>query len=237
MHSDVQLSLLSDRPTTRPVTEVVPAALQAFHGAGNAKRANLQDEVTLADKLETRRKNTAKSMIAPGTRKQEIYTPPELIEAINKVWPHIALDPCSGPESTVGALRSYYTPPSVVLTPTGKQKIVYIPVGGDCVDGLTASWEDYTFANPPYKLLKDWMLKGHAEGHIQEREVMMLVPARGHRTWFRDVVATCSEVCDLNPVKFVGYKSAFPAPLLMIYFGAFREMFKEAFSGKLGDCR
>ncbi len=232
-----QLNLLSDRPTTRPITEAVPDALKAFYGAGNAKRAAEAELPTLADKAEERRKNTAKSMIAPGTRKQEIYTPPVLIEAILKVWPHIALDPCSGPESIVGAQRSFYTPPSVVLTPTGKQKIVYIPVGGDSVDGLTTEWVDYTYANPPYKLLKDWLLKARVEGDIQEREVMMLVPARGHRTWFRDVLASASEVCDLNPVKFVGYKSAFPAPLLMVYWGAFREIFKNAFSGKIGDCR
>lgn len=228
-----------------PITQAAPECLQSFYGAGNAKREQITilyeqpdpEPETLKERARKNRNATAKSMISPGERPQEIYTPQVLIDAILKVWPHVALDPCSGPGSIVGAIDSCYLPPSATLGKTGKVKVEYLPVGGDSRDGLTTPWVDYTYVNPPYKLLKDWLMKGRVEGQDEGREVIMLVPARGHRTWFRDVVATCNEICDLNPVKFVGYKSTFPAPLLALYWGVNTSLFREAFSGKIGDCR
>ena len=59
-------------------------------------------------------------------RKQEIFTPPVLLEAIGKVWPEgIALDPCPHPEALVAA-------------------------EGYAEDGLKIRWVTRTYANPPF---------------------------------------------------------------------------------------
>lgn len=208
-----------------------PKCLKAFYGARKASRSSAPTEIFTADQ---KRRNTAKSMIAPGDRPQEIYTPPVILEAVLKVWPRIALDPCSGPGSLIYADTHYYVSPSIVLTKSGKPKTVYTVNPGE-IDGLTQKWVDYTYVNPPFNLLKAWLMKARHEGQ-DEIELMFLSPARGHRKWYRDVLHTCTSVCDLDPVKFVGFKSAFPTPLVMLYWGQNPNLFANAFE-QLGDVR
>lgn len=87
-------------------------------------------------------------------------TPAKLLDAVRKVGV-IALDPCSHPHSSVGALESYTLP----------------------VNGLEQSWADHkdkglAFVNPPYgrKLLK-WVVKSVIE-QGRGLEVILLIPAR-----------------------------------------------------------
>lgn len=182
------------------------------------------------------RKNTAKSMISPGDRPQEICTPKPIIDALLRVWPHIALDPCSHPESIVGALDTYYVPGRVVAHPkSGKPKLVFV-AEGDEVDGLKAEWTNYTFVNPPFSVLEPWLDKARDEGFAARKEVAVLAPTRGHRKWFRDAVASATSVIDLDPVAFLGHKSSFPAPLCMIYWGDSKALFEFSFE-ELGDPR
>jgi hypothetical protein len=77
-------------------------------------------------------------------------------------------------------------------------------------EGLTAPWVDATFINPPFNVLKLWLLKSLEEtcDHV------MLVPVRTHRPWWRDW-AIASEVVYLDPVKFEGHDQSFPAPLCL----------------------
>lgn len=197
-----------------------PDCLQSSYGAGNAKR-------------EEARKATARAAIGPGDRPQEIYTPQEIITAILKVWPCIALDPCTGPASLIPANNTCYVKPRYVSTASGKVKTVFRADESE-IDGLLVRWPDYTYVNPPFALLKDWLCKARHEG--EDSEVMMLAPARGNRRWFRDVTATCSKICDLDPIKFVGFTSAFPQALVMLYWGENTSVFEYAFE-RLGDCR
>lgn len=232
-------------PTVSVTAENAPDCLRSLYGAGNAKRvAKAQSQL---DERETRRKNTAKSLSCPGAREQEIYTPLAIVAAIKRMWPLIALDPCSGPRSVVGAERCYSVSPSIVpmldakgnarLDKEGniKTKVVYVPLAGE-TDGKAARWEDYTYCNPPFKFLKDWMMKARHEGE-DGLEVLLLAPSRAHRKWFRDVAATATSICDLDPVKFMGFKSAFPGPMQMLYWGQLKNLFKHEFHGILGDCR
>lgn len=211
--------------------DTAPKCLKSFYGARKASRSSAPTELFDRD---TKRKNTAKSLIAPGDRPQEIYTPPVILEAILKVWPKIALDPCTGPDSLVPAENTYYVSPSVVLTKSGKPKTVFTVNPGE-VDGKSQPWVDYTYVNPPFSQLKDWLLKARHEGQ-DDIELMFLSPARGQRKWYRDVLYTCTSVCDLDPVKFVGYKSAFPPALVMLYWGQNPNLFAHAFAN-LGDVR
>lgn len=205
--------------------------LQAFYGArkGRKKKSTALALVPVTGgKLAT-----VKALISPGERPQEIYTPACVIEALLRVWPHIALDPCSGPRSIVGALDTFYVPGRV----DGNGKLQF-QAAGDEQDGLSEPWVDYTYVNPPYSILKVWMDKARFEGTRTGRnvEVAMLAPTRGHRTWFRDACASATSVIDLDPVKFVGFKSTFPAPLCMIYWGSTKSLFELAFEA-LGDAR
>lgn len=206
--------------TTIPIVDVETTALQAFFGAGEAKR-----------------KARAAALIGPGYRPQEIYTPACIRDALLQVWPHIALDPCSGPNSIMEAHETFYVPPTVIVSKTGRKRVVYVPGEGD-TDGLAQPWQHYTFVNPPYGNLKKWMDKISWEGSPrgERREVAALVPWRGHRAWFRDAIATCTSIVDLDPLAFVGFKNTFPAPLVMLYWGESKSLFELAFEA-LGDAR
>lgn len=128
----------------------------------------------------------------PGPRRQEIYTPKVILDAIAKFWPDgIALDPCSGPDSIVESDARLF----------------------ESDNGLAHPWPARTYVNPPYRYLKDWML--HAD---QFDEWIMLCPVRTNRTWWREV-GYRSFICWLDPVKFVGYDQVFPAPLCLMYRG------------------
>jgi len=155
------------------------------------------------------RKNTAKSMICPGERKQEIYTPQCIIDGLLKLWGDIYLDPCSGPESLVPAQCHY---------------------SGICLedDGLQNRWMPRTYVNPPFKHLKFWLLKAQQEA-VSFPNIVLLCPTRHHRKWFRAALRSADCTIYLNPLKFHGYKQAFPAPLCLIGWNVTVERFKDAF--------
>lgn len=69
----------------------------------------------------------------------------------------------------------------------------------------------------------------HSEG-----ESVMLVPNRTQRDWFRTWRDEVDGLFELNPQKFLGYKQAFPAPLVLGYVGDRIDRFWWAFEG-LGD--
>jgi hypothetical protein len=212
-----------------PVTGVrlkpaAPKALRSLYGASDRQKA------------------TVKSLISPGERPQEIYTPESIVDAILAVWPHIALDPCYGPGSIVPASEAYYVPPRYEVTykknktgaVTEKTVTVFKAAPGE-LDGLVEPWLDYTYCNPPFKHLAAWLKKACLEGANGEKEIMLLCPTRGNRKWFRAAKKKATKVLELDPLKFLGYASAFPAPLCIFYFGQAGAVFEQAFK-HLGDC-
>jgi len=185
---------------------------------------------------EQSRRNTAKSLISPGERPQEILTPRPLLNAIRAMWPSIALDPCGSPDSIVYADETYCVSPSVVRK-GDKTSIHYLPGTPGEVDGLTAPWVDYTYCNPPFKSLSTWLDKATTEATARGLEVLMLAPARTNRRWFRAATRTCSSICELDPVVFEGFDQAFPAPLWMLYWGTLTNLFEFEFDQVLGGVR
>ena len=155
------------------------------------------------------RRNIAKSMISPGTdRPQEIYTPQSVIDVVLATFGEIVLDPCSGPDSIVPARIKY--------DGTAEQW-----------DGLLSRWFRKTYFNPPYKNLRDWLIKADAEAS-QARPIIGLFPVRPHRKWFRDLLLNRSgvEIVYLDPLKFRGYDQAFPAPLCLVLWCTDSEMIR-----------
>lgn len=128
-------------------------------------------------------------------RKQEILSPPEVIQFCLGFWGEesIGLDPCSSglPEE---------------LT---KASVAYLK------EGLDLPWSDCTYVNPPFKDLKKWMHKASIEAEKGHR-IVMLCPVRGHRDWWHEYRDTASVEVQLKPLKFVGYAGAFPAPLCLL---------------------
>lgn len=176
---------------------------------------------------------TVKSLTSPGERPQEIYTPQYIVDAILKVWGTVQFDPCWGPGSLVPSLTHAYVPPRYEIPAVGKPKLVF-RAAEDEEDGLVVAWPDRTYVNPPFKFLKAWMAKARSEAR-SGAEIMLLCPVRPHRVWWRQTHVEASAVCYLNPVKFEGYKSTFPQPMCLMYFGAMGHLFEAAFA-ELGDC-
>lgn len=170
-------------------------ALQTLWGSGDPER-------------DRSRKNTAKSMISPGTRPQEIYTPQIVLDVVAEVWPEgIALDPCAGPDSLVQAFDEY--------------------CGGLHTDGLVAPWANRTYFNPPYKDLKAWLFKAAVES-TKGHEIIGLFPVRTHRRWWREIIFEADAISWMDPLKFKGYLQAFPAPLCLVYWGKRTVQFNNA---------
>jgi hypothetical protein len=200
-----------------------PKALRAFYGASDKQK----------------RDNTAKSVICPGEREQAIDTPEEIVEGLLRFWGGIALDPCSSPSSIVPADVKFYVPPRIEVYHgradgklVEKTRTVFKAVPGEKC-GLTDAWVDGTYANPPFKFLKDWLAKAQKEAK-RTPEIIVLGPVRSQRKWWRAAARSATKVIYLDPVKFRGYRIGFPQGLCLMYWGEFTNLFVEAFE-KLGE--
>lgn len=226
MHAtdNLGVSEVCDEPATGVRLKPAPKALRSLYGASDRQKKD----------------NTVKALTSPGDRPQEIYTPTIVEDCILKVWPSIELDPCWGPGSVLQAMEAYYVPPRIELRRVGKKGAkemkaytVFKAQPGE-MDGLEEDWRDYTFVNPPFKDLQAWLEKAQREAE-KGFEIILLGPTRGHRKWFRAARKSTTRFCELNPLAFVGHKSAFPAPLFVAYWGQAGSVFEEAFR-PLGDC-
>ena len=130
----------------------------------------------------------------PAERKQEVLTPQCIIDVCNKLWGRIEFDPCPHPDARTGAVSE----------------------APNNLSGMRVTWSNKTYINPPYKDLKDWL----EYGQKQVGEQIWLVPVRTHRKWWRHWRDSWLDAhVELDPLKFVGYKQVFPAPLLLGYRG------------------
>lgn len=138
---------------------------------------------------------------------QEVRTPPDVIARIVRAFGghSIALDPCAPTRSAPSFHADRYV--------------------REAENGLLFPWVDRTYANPPFADLAPWLEKAHQTAREAEAEglcprIALLVPARTHRAWFQDALISCTRhngaATFLRPVKFVGHKGAFPAPLALL---------------------
>ena len=148
---------------------------------------------------------TRECVAMPGLRKQEILTPATILDPVVALWGEIELDPCADLAKHVQAKRHLHS------------------------EGLATPWADGTFVNPPYGTLKDWLAHALAQVEDGPLEIIMLIPVRPHRKWWRAAARETSAIVYLDPVKFVGYSSAFPAPLCLFYFGSYPDLIHDAF--------
>lgn len=140
-----------------------------------------------------------RSLYGYGERPQEILTPMSVLAPLLAEWGSIELDPCACDASIVPAAMRYYGPPRDA-------------------GGLVLPWLDRTYCNPPFKDLKAWLARAREES-MRGLRIAVLAPVRTHRAWFRNALDSATRVQWLDPVKFVGYDQAFPAPLCLLRWG------------------
>lgn len=140
-------------------------------------------------------------------RPQDINTPQFLIDAILELWPEgITCDPCYN--ATCLIKPKYFFDGSHV-----------------CMDGLSRHWPDFTYANPPYNKLKDWLTKP-----VPGREHLLLAPCRPNRRWYCEAIGTFPITCWLKPFPFDGHTQPYPTPVALAYWGTRIKKFNQIFS-------
>lgn len=151
-------------------------------------------------------------------------TPPKYVCAVRKVFGGtIALDPCSNPQSVVGAQVEYQLPDH---------------------DGLRSSWDYPTiYVNPPYgadrqrgTTIKDWLRRCARAREEYGSEVLALVPVATNTKHWKDYVFGVADAIAFlydTRLKFLvngndGGKGA-PMSCAMIYWGEHIERFEDIF--------
>lgn len=125
----------------------------------------------------------------------------------------VGLDPCSNPNSIVGAATEWSL------------------AHGD--DGLVPSWQSRgpVYCNPPYGrgVIDRWAAKIALEGALGA-ELVALLPARVDTHWFQ-AMWTAHAICFwTGRVKFLGAETGAPFPSCLPYWGEHVEAFRKAFS-------
>lgn len=185
----------------------------------------------------TRRRKDATGALFDGSKSgkriQRVYTPPEIVGILHGLWPEgIMCDPCSGPESLVDAMIRIMPPANgcrymtkiPLLGDDGEPvadeegDLVYIPAPPGC-----PLWPQRTYLNPEFAILEPWLRQ-----FSESTEVVGLFPVRPQRAWWREFILTDAVACAwLDPIKFVGHKQTFPAPLVLAYRGDRRHVYTE----------
>jgi hypothetical protein len=152
----------------------------------------------------------------PAERSQEILTPQPIVNFVLRLWPEgISMDPCAStdPRNLVDAVVKVFKPGPNTMTGAG---------------GLDVNWHDRTYVNPPFKELQAWLAKASVSAVPPRPRVVLLCPVRSHRSWWRRAARFARVVVELDPVKFVGYDDAFPAPLCLMVWGSSPQEVHEA---------
>jgi len=86
-------------------------------------------------------------------------------------------------------------------------------------DGLSRSWGDRTFCNPPYgKAIGLWLKKAYQESH-QAKLVVCLIPSRTDTQWWHDYVMKAEEIRFIRGrLKFGGSQNSAPFPSAIVIF-------------------
>lgn len=228
----------------------MPDALNSLYGKGHVNATRTRECVAM-----------------PGVREQRVLTSQPIIDGLLQFWPQgIAYDAAGAPGSLVGAAastekrglidpwpdRTYCNPPYGIslrdpmneAEPWAREQVIRAEqrehVANCKAEGLKAAALRFPKDSGlpiPKAGLADWL---QMQLTMSLGESIMLVPNRTHRKWLRAWRQRCAALIELDPVTFVGFPQAFPAPLVLgLYTGnptasARRNAFWAAFAD-LGD--
>lgn len=67
-------------------------------------------------------------------------------------------------------------------------------------NGLESPWDSFgwTFCNPPYSEVGEWVHKAFEEFLVYSRRSLLLVPVRSDQTWWHEIVINPEGVCDVE---------------------------------------
>lgn len=174
-------------------------------------------------------KNTHRIMVSSAN--EHWPSPQTILGPIKSRLGQIHLDPCSNPDSIVGAKHNFYGPPS--------EKFPNLP---NNKDGLLETWQvgGIVYVNPPYgRKIGPWIKKCSTEGALakelkQGTEIILLGPARTDTKWFQRFVLPTADSVILweGRLKFEGAKAPAVFPSFIAYWGHRPIDFKIAFVGK-----
>lgn len=171
-------------------------------------------------------------------------TPPEVVDiAQAALGGRIHLDPCSNPQSVVGAAVAWCWPETDGLAEKWGERTAYVnpPFGTIRVHRETrviVDADDWKLMDAgeraPYvaKTIGMWTAKARMEHERNGTEACLLIPAAvDTRPWHRDVWPVASAIGFFEGrLKFLGAESCAPMACALAYFGHRPRRFAEAFS-------
>jgi phage N-6-adenine-methyltransferase len=86
-------------------------------------------------------------------------------------------------------------------------------------NALNKDWAGICWMNPPYKNMKEWIIKAYNESIINNSIVVCLIPARTNTNWWHDYCMKGEIRFIKGRPKFEGCKHGLPQPLAIIIFG------------------
>ena len=136
-------------------------------------------------------------------REQQILTPPAMVALVRAVFDGpIELDPCAAVDEWGDVLgfvdaKRHHSGTMATHLPEDRS-------------GLTQTWLDRTFVNPPYAELRAWLKKAVDEASVTDMpRVAVLCPVRSNRWWWRharNVARATGAYVELDPFAFVGFE-------------------------------
>jgi len=141
------------------------------------------------------------------TSNQEVATPRDLLDAIERRFGKITFDLAAIPDNTTAS--NFFSPECNALN-----------------QNQTWPTEGINWLNPPFSNVAPWAERCRTwlDGAQPNALTLLLVPASVDSNWWLEHVSRSARVLALNPrVKFVGHKDPFPKPLtLCVYDARFR---------------
>jgi len=84
-------------------------------------------------------------------------------------------------------------------------------------DGLDTYWTGLNFVNPPYSLLKEFVIKAFNERDLYHNVSIMLLPAKTDQEWFHNILERRSEIKWIRKrLKFKGAKWSATQPHFLV---------------------
>jgi len=126
---------------------------------------------------------------------QEYETPENLFKVLNNEF-HFTLDVCANNKNY--KVSDYFTEED---------------------NALEQDWKGVCWMNPPYKNMKNWVIKAYNESIKNNAIIVCLIPARTNTLWWH-------EYCNKGEIRFIkgrpkfkGCKYGLPQPLAVVVFG------------------
>ena len=129
------------------------------------------------------------------SKNQEYATPENLFKVLDDEF-HFALDVCADENNK--KVSNYYS---------------------ESDDALSKDWIGTCWMNPPFKNMKDWIIKAYEESMKHESTIVCLIPARTNNVWWHEYCMKGEIRFIKGRPKFDGCKHGLPQPLAIVIFG------------------